>query len=187
MSVLVVVAHPLQDGFVRAIFDRVAGVLAETGTDHSVIDLYAEGYVPPAAMPGAHRNALMAARRLVLIHPTWWNTQPAILSGWLSQASRADLAGVERLVCFTTHGGSRFANRLGGEAGRHYMTKRFRRLCAPGARFDWVGCYGLDRGRAPDRARYLDHAGTMARRLLAPAAAQMARSIAQDLAKEHPE
>lgn len=184
MSVLVVVVHPLQESFVRAIFDRVAGVLSETGTEHTVVDLYREGYVPPAGIPRSHRDALAAARKLVLVHPTWWGTQPAILSGWLAQASRADLGGIERLVCFATHGGGRWANWLSGEAGRQFMATRFRRVCAPDARLDWIGCYGLDRSRASDRTRFLDHAETMARRLLLSPVAQILPTFPKDRTKE---
>ncbi len=166
MSVLVVFAHPLRESFCGAIFDRVVGVLEARNLQHATLDLHGDGFEPAAPLPTAHSEALKAARTLVFVYPTWWSTQPAMLSAWLTAALRGELAHVEHIICFVTHGGSRWSNWLSGKAGRRFLARRVRQRCAAGASFTWVGCYGLDRGRAADRAGYLDHAERMAYRLL---------------------
>ena len=111
-----------------------------------------------------HARRLRAAEALVLVHPTWWGGQPAILKGWFdrvwaagvaftlvpgSTRPRAGLRNLRRLVVVTTHGSSKWTNALQGEPGKHLVGRGLRPLCHPLARTRWIALYGLDRVDAP--------------------------------------
>lgn len=139
----VALAHPCPESFVAAVFRRVAAVL-ETGGDVTRLDLYVDGYCPGRPLPPAHSHALEKSTALVLVYPTWWSSQPAILTAWLVAATEQDLRHVTRLVCVTTHGGGRLPNFVIGQAGRVTVARAFKARCAPNASFQWIACYGLD-------------------------------------------
>ena len=69
----------------------------------------------------------------MLVYPTWWSGQPAMLKGWIDRVwvagvawdlppganvLRARLRNVRRIVVVTTHGSSKLVNALEGEAGK---------------------------------------------------------------------
>ncbi len=154
MTTFVVFTHPCSDGFATAVLERVVrGLHAD---DVEVADLYIDGYQPGSVLPTSHRTALDRASTLVLVYPTWWNAQPAILLGWLIAATKSGLPSISTLVCVTTHGSGRLANRLTGRAGRNFAERIVLSACAPHARFHWLGCYGLDTSSETQRVEYLD-------------------------------
>lgn len=139
----VVLAHPCPESFVAAVFGRVASAL-EIGGEVARLDLYVDGYGPGMPLPSAHCQVLEQSTTLVLVYPTWWSSQPAILTSWLVAATKQDLRHITRLVCVTTHGGGRLPNFVIGQAGRVNVSRAFRARCAPGASFEWIALYGLD-------------------------------------------
>lgn len=156
MSVVVVAAHPCAESYSAAVRDRVMAGLAANGHDAALIDLYADGYDP--SLPFAVKDAvgLETATSLVLVHPTWWTSQPAILLAWLDQASASGLPGVEVLVSVTTFGGSRFGNFLGGDSGRRVVGRAVRSRCVRHPPHRRLTLYGMDRSTSSQRRAFLD-------------------------------
>jgi putative NADPH-quinone reductase len=154
--VLVVYAHPCPESYGAAVRDRVLAGLASAGHDHQLIDLYAAGYDPARAFPPADRSALQRAESLVLVHPTWWTSHPAILLAWLGQAIEADPAPLRSLVTVTTLGGSRLANRVAGESGARVISRAVRMRCPGRPPHRRLAFYGLDHSTPATRAAFLD-------------------------------
>ncbi len=185
MNVLVVHAHPDPGSLVAAAKDRALRGLAAGGHDVRFTDLYAEGFSPeltaeeeqrhlePGVAPGLERHAedLQWCEVLVLVHPTWWSGQPAILKGWMDRVwasgvawtlpegadrLRPGLRNVRRIVGVTTHGSSKWVNCIQGESGKRTMTRSLRLMCHPRCRTSWIALYGVDRADDATRARFLD-------------------------------
>lgn len=183
--VLVVYCHPYPDSLIGAARDRVRAGLDAAGHEVRVIDLYAEGFDPafsawerahhhdsPDTKPAiaAHVAALRWCERLVLVYPTWWSAQPAMLKGWIDRvwidgvawqlpegANRIEplLRNIRRITVVTTHGSSRLVNLAQGDAGRHLVKRSLRFLCSRTTRVRWLALYGVDSIPAADRTRYL--------------------------------
>ncbi len=182
---LVVYCHPLEDSFVAAARDRVLAGLASGGAEVRFTDLYADGFDP--AFGAAERaNHLVAGtdpslssyaadlqwcNTLVLVYPTWWSGQPAMLKGWIDRVwvneiawtlpdganrLRPALRNVRRLVAVTTHGSSKFINAVEGESGKRTLTRSLRTMCHPLARTTWLACYGIDTSASAERSAFLD-------------------------------
>jgi NAD(P)H dehydrogenase (quinone) len=156
MSALVVFVHPLAESFGAAVFGQVARGLASVGTPFETIDLYADGFQSDTDLPDQHRKMLGRASTLVLVYPTWWTTQPAILLAWLAAVAANEAASVTSLVCVTTHGGSRLANLIAGRSGHHTAARVVRAHCARRCTFHWVAMYGLDKGDERRRVAFLE-------------------------------
>ena len=161
MRALVVFAHPQPDSFTGAMRAAAVRGLDSRGVSIDVIDLWSEGVDALDPMPmiraGHHLQRLRDASALVLVYPTWWSGQPAILLGWLAALPAGALGGIERITAVTGHGSSRWVNRLEGETGLTILRRTLRPRCAPGARVDWVAMYSIDRADHQARTRFLDH------------------------------
>lgn len=106
MNLLSILAHPRNDSFCRAAFDLANSTLVDFGHDLVVHDLYQESFDPvlkaeesyttgdsaevllqksddPIIL--AHRQDIVQADGLLIVHPNWWGKPPAILSGWLDR------------------------------------------------------------------------------------------------------
>lgn len=181
MRALVVYCHPNPESLVAAARDRAIAGLVAGGHEVRLIDLYADGFQPAmsAEERAAHRHPgrrapdveryeddLAWAEALVLVYPTWWSGQPAMLKGWFDRVWVAGIAwelpeganvprgllrSVRRLVVVTTHGSSKLINALEGEAGKRTVTRSLRAMCSRRARTTWCALYGLD--TAPPAAR----------------------------------
>lgn len=156
MTVVVVAAHPCAESYASAVRDRVMTGLASMGHHPVLLDLYAAAYDPFLPLPVSDAAALDTATSLVLVHPTWWTSQPAILLAWLEQASASGLPGVGALVSVTTLGGSRFANFVGGESGRRVVQRAVRSRCVQRPSHHRLAFYGLDRSTLDARTAFLD-------------------------------
>jgi NAD(P)H dehydrogenase (quinone) len=194
--VLVVHCHPLDDSFVGAVRDRVVDSLEAVGAEIRVDDLYADGFDPtfsavererhlsPGADPSVQRYVenLVWCDTLVLVYPTWWSGQPAMLKGWMERVwvngvawdlrEGADrltprLRNVRRLIAVTTHGSSKFVNAIEGEAGKRTLTRSLRAMCHPLARTRWIAMYGVDTSSNADRMRFLTRVDRKVRRIAA--------------------
>jgi NAD(P)H dehydrogenase (quinone) len=181
---LVVHCHPLEGSFVAALRDVAIDALRAGGADVRVDDLYADGFDPtftaaersahlsPGADPSLQRyvDDLLWCDTLVLVYPTWWSGQPAMLKGWMERvwvdgvawdlpegANRLSprLRNVRRLVAVTTHGSSKLVNAVEGEAGKRTMTRSLRAMCHPFARTAWIAMYGIDTATDVERAKFL--------------------------------
>jgi putative NADPH-quinone reductase len=185
VNVLLVHCHPLEHSFVSAVRDRARRGLETGGHDVDLLDLYAEGWhceVEEQPGDGADDGVTRDAARLrsvggvVLVYPTWWGGQPAMLKDWLDRvwpaatgAARAGrgrpriwprerdgLRGVRRLVAVTTHGSPKWINAVEGEAGKRAVRRRLRLDCHPLARSTWLAMYGVDQSDAAGRQAFLD-------------------------------
>ncbi len=182
---LVVSCHPQEGSLVAAARQRVVAGLETGGAEVRLTDLYAVGFEPAFTVdehahhlrPGAdpslagHVADLQWCDTLVLVYPTWWSGQPAMLKGWIDRvwvngvawelpdgAHRLHprLRNVRRLVAVTTHGSSKLVNGLEGEAGKRTVTRSLRTMCHPLARTSWIALYGVDTSTPRQRRAFLD-------------------------------
>lgn len=182
---LVVHCHPSPISFVAAARDRVLAGLHATNSEVRMFDLYAEGFVPELSahersehlVPGAdptiteHAEASQWCDTLVLVYPTWWAGQPAMLKGWFDRVLvngvawelpdgahrlRPQLRNVKRIVAVTTHGSPKYINAIEGEGGKRTLTRALRAMCHPLCRVEWIALYGIDRCAEHARIDFLD-------------------------------
>lgn len=182
---LVVYCHPQEGSFVAAARDRVVTGLMAAGAEVRLTDLYADGFDPGFSATervnhlvagtdpsiGSYGDDLRWCDTLVLVYPTWWSGQPAMLKGWIDRVwvngvawtlpdganrLRPGLRNVRRLVAVTTHGSSKLINMVEGESGRRTLTRSLRPMCHPLARTTWLAVYGIDNASERQRAAFLD-------------------------------
>ena len=183
--VLVVYCHPLDDSFAAAAYARVVAALDGAGVESRRHDLYREGFEPALSAdehrdhrtPGVvdelrrHADDLRWCDTLVLVYPTWWSGQPAMLKGWFDRVwasgvawelpdgadrIRPRLRNIRRLVVVTSHGSSKLVNSLQGEGGKRTVTRSLRSMCHPLARTTWLALYGIDTCDEGVRREFLD-------------------------------
>ena len=182
---LVIYCHPSEESLVAAVRDRVMAGLAAAGAEVRLTDLYADGFDPlfsaaerarhlePGTDPSisSYADDLRWCDTLVLVYPTWWAGQPAMLKGWIDRvwvngvawtlpdgANRLSpsLRNVRRLVAVTTHGSSKWINAIEGEGGKRTLTRSLRTMCHPLARTTWLALYSVDTAPPDRRAAFLD-------------------------------
>ena len=106
MKIQAIIAHPRTDSFCHALFERAHSMLEGAGHQVSVHDLYAEDFDPILKASEAytvgdsienalakatdpvvqkHREEIVRAQGLLIVHPNWWGKPPAILAGWLDR------------------------------------------------------------------------------------------------------
>lgn len=182
---LVVYCHPLEDSYVAAVRDRVLAGLASAGAEVRCTDLYGDGFDPtfstldherhmqPGTDPSVTRYAddLRWCEMLVLVYPTWWAGQPAMLKGWIDRVwangvawtlpdgatrLRPRLRNIKRLVAVTTHGSPKYINAIEGEGGKRTIVRSLRLMCHPLARTTWLAFYGIDNASEERRHAFLD-------------------------------
>jgi putative NADPH-quinone reductase len=182
---LVVYCHPVEASFVAAVRDRVMAALSAGGAEVRLADLYADGFDPAfsavewanhvraGADPSiaSYAEDLQWCDTLILVYPTWWSGQPAMLKGWMDRVwvngvawtlpeganrLRPGLRNVRRLVAVTTHGSSKFLNMVEGESGKRTLTRSLRTMCHPLARTTWLAMYGIDNASDHQRDAFLD-------------------------------
>jgi NAD(P)H dehydrogenase (quinone) len=190
VNVLVVFCHPTHQSFTGASLERTLAGLATGGHQVRLIDLYDEGFRPELSRDerahhgidhrqqpqlradiGQHIEHLQWAQAIVLVYPTWWSGQPAMLKGWFDRTLvngvawylpeganriRPLLTNVRRLVVVTSHGSSKFINAVEGEGGKRVATRSIRVLCNVRCRTRWIALYGIDGASADARQAFLD-------------------------------
>jgi len=185
VKVYLVHCHPSEASITAAARDRALAGLHAAGHDVRVTDLYAEGFTPelsawerthhldpPSTKPAitTYADNLRWCDALVLVYPTWWSGQPAMLKGWIDRVWVAGVAyelpeganrirpllkNIRHLVAITTHGSTKWVNVLEGEGGKRIITRSLRVLCSKRARTKWVALYNIDRSTDARRAEYL--------------------------------
>lgn len=190
MKVFVVFCHPTHESFAGTLLERTLRGLELGGHDVRLSDLYADGFTPELSayersqMMVDHRehpevradltgyiNNLQWCDALVLVYPTWWGGQPAMLKGWLDRvlvpgvayevrpgASRISplLHNVRTLVAITSHGSTKWVNTLQGEPGKRTVTRSLRAVCSRRCRRTWLAIYDIDRCSTTRRTRFLE-------------------------------
>jgi len=183
--ILVVYCHPAADGFIPEAHRRVLLGLAASEADVRTHDLYDEGFVPELSaaelathvQPGVapelrqHADDLQWCDTLILVYPTWWSGQPAMLKGWIDRVwasgvawdlpeganrLRPRLRNVRRIVAVTSHGSAKRMNVLQGEGGKRTLFRSLRSMCHPLTRCSWISYYGIDAEQDARQARFLD-------------------------------
>ncbi len=191
MKVLVVHCHPSPESFTAAVRDRVLKGLAAAGHEARLIDLYADGFDPVMSRqeredyhtPGlneepvaAHLEALRWCEALVLVYPTWWYGQPAMLKGWLDRVWVPHatfrmpepgkpigriLTNIRFIAAVSTLGSPWWWWTLAmGEPGRRILLRGLSVLCAPGCRTKWLALHRMDSATEAERTRFLDKVET---------------------------
>lgn len=182
---LVVYCHPSPTSFVAALRDRVLVGLETAGAETRLIDLYAEDFTPEfseaeraahlddGAAPDIshHADALQWCDMLIVVYPTWWAGQPAMLKGWFDRVFvsgvawqlpagasrlRPRLNNVRRIIAVTSHGSPKYINALEGEGGKRTISRAIRPMCHRFCRATWLAIYNLDRSADDGRVRFLD-------------------------------
>ena len=185
MRTLVIYCHPNPDSFVAAARDRVLAGLGAAGHEVRHTDLYADGFRPELSederrthleagiAPELQRYAddLRWAEAIVLVYPTWWSGQPAMLKGWMDRVWGAGVAwelpegasvvkplltDIRRIAIVTTHGSSKWVNALEGESGKRTVFRSIRAMCSRRVRTSWTAIYKLDRIDEAERVAWLD-------------------------------
>lgn len=185
MKVLVVSAHPSNESFVGTLRTSVLEELTHMNHEIRHHDLYAEEFNPVFSayerlkhvgdvemklqnLPDlrVHVQDIQWAEALVLVYPTWWSGQPAILKGWIDRVLMNEVAwvlpegaarirplltNIRKVVVVTTHGSSKLVNSLQGESGKRTAFRSIRLMFNKRTRCHWIGLYGLD--RIPHRKR----------------------------------
>lgn len=199
MKVLVVLAHPSQESFVSFLCSEVIAELSSGGHEIRHHDLWAENFNPVFTpyerlnhvgdvaeklneLPELrqHIEDLQWCDALVLVYPTWWSGQPAILKGWFDRVLmngvawvlpegaariRPLLTNVKRLVVVTTHGSSKFVNALEGESGKRTAFRSVRLMLNRRVRCEWIAMYGVDNATVKQREKFSAHVHRRIRRL----------------------
>lgn len=182
--------HPDAGSFTAAVRDAAMAGLAAGGHEVRLTDLYAEHFdpvftasdralhlSPPDTKPhlGHHADDLRWCDQLVLVYPTWWSGQPAMLKGWIDRVwvngvawtlpagadrLRPGLADLRRITVVTTHGSSKWINALEGESGKRLAFRSLRLLCSRRTRTRWLALYSIDTCSTQDRTEFLERVAT---------------------------
>jgi hypothetical protein len=178
VTALVVHSNPCNPSLGSALRDTAVGALGDAGYSVDLLDLYAEQFDPVEPRPSTGSTAagsgsdtqqladyiarLRACKLLVLVYPTWWGAQPAMLTGWLDRVwrdpdavaptgrllpNKTVFGNIERVVVITTHGSPRWINALQGESGKRLLQRGMRRAVGSHCKVDWVALYDLDHVR----------------------------------------
>lgn len=189
MKVLVVSAHPNPESFLGQLRTTVLNELNDQSHEVRHHDLYEENFNPvftaferlnhvgnidtklqklSELTPYVH--SLQWCDALVLVYPTWWSGQPAIMKGWIDRVFMNEVAwilpegearirplltNVRHLVVVTTHGSSKLINSLQGESGKRIALRSIRLMFHPRVRTKWLAVYGLDRSDDHRRKRQM--------------------------------
>lgn len=203
MNVLVISAHPSPDSFIGLLREEVLAELSQLGHVVRHHDLYEERFNPVFSSYERlnhvgdieeklrhltdlriHVEDIQWAQALVLVYPTWWSGQPAILKGWIDRVFtnqvawilpegaariRPLLTNIKKIVVVTTHGSTKFVNALEGEAGKRTAFRSIRLMFHKRTRCHWVGLYALDHVSREKRVRLVTHVRRRVRRALGAA------------------
>mgnify|MGYP003340398536 FL=1 len=185
MHVLVLVAHPQGTSFCHAIAARACDALESSGHEVVLLDLYALGFrtamtreerlayhsgqpiLDPMVLE--HGQLLKKSQALVVVYPTWWSGQPAIMKGWFERICvpgvgfsfdekgrlQRGLGNLHRLVGISTYGSPWTYIKLINDNGRRLVSRTLRINTGWLRRTKWLGFYSTDSSTLEDRDRFL--------------------------------
>ena len=187
MRLLFIHAHPVPESFNTALYKAAVQSAQESGHEVRLIDLNAEGFnpvmtaderrgytedVPIPAELQPHIEALQWAEGLILVYPTWWYSQPAILKGWMDrvwrpgiaftlheegQRLRPALANIRLIGVVTTFGSPWwFWTFLIGAPGRKIILRGLRFCTNKRTQTFWLGLHAIDDQTETSRKSYID-------------------------------
>ncbi len=187
MRLLFVHAHPVPESLNTALCTAAVEAARTKGHEVRLIDLHAEGFnpvmstderrgygenVPIPADLVPHVQALQSAEGLILVYPTWWYAQPAILKGWMDrvwrpgiaftlheegQRLRAGLTNIRLIGVITTFGSPWwFWTFLIGAPGRKIVLRGLRFCTNKRTRTFWLGLHAIDDQTEVSRKRFID-------------------------------
>lgn len=104
MKISIILAHPNPESFNHAIAATAAAALRHNGHHVALRDLYKENF--EAALPASeltrqpkldaaleqHCKEIATADGIIVVHPNWWSSPPAILKGWVDRVLRPGVA-----------------------------------------------------------------------------------------------
>jgi len=195
MHVLVLVAHPQGTSFCHAIAARACDALESAGHEVVLLDLYALGFrtamtreerlayhtdqpiLDPMVLE--HGQLLKKSQALVVVYPTWWSGQPAIMKGWFERICvpgvgfsfdekgrlRRGLGNLHRLVGISTYGSPWLYIKLINDNGRRLISRTLRINTGWLRRTKWLGFYSTDSSTLEDRDRFLQRVERTMKRL----------------------
>jgi putative NADPH-quinone reductase len=187
MRLLFIHAHPVPESFSTALLAAAEETARAQGHEVRLIDLHSEGFnpvmsaeerrgytedVPIPADLVHHVDALQWADGLILVYPTWWYAQPAILKGWMDrvwrpgiaftlhdegQRLRPALANIRLIGVITTFGSPWwFWTFLMGAPGRKIVLRGLRFCTNARTRTFWLGLHAIEERADRARRRYID-------------------------------
>jgi len=194
MRVLVVSAHPLQDGLHAALRRTIVDALVAAGHEVDDCDLYAEDFDPVLDAAARKRyfdtarnregvegyvDRLFKAQALVLCFPVWCFGPPAILKGFMDRvlipgvsfALGADgrmhpnLRHIRALTAVTTYGRSRRDAWWMGDPPRKLITRYLRWFVSRDAHMSYLALYDLHRKEGRKHRRFIDRVAASMRNL----------------------
>ncbi|MBV8851077.1 MAG: NAD(P)H-dependent oxidoreductase [Methylobacteriaceae bacterium] len=194
MRVLVVSAHPLQDGLHGVLRRAMIDVLVAAGHEVDECDLYAEGFDPVLDAESRKRyfdtgrnregvegyiDRLFAAQALVLCFPVWCFGPPAILKGFMDRVlipgvsfalgddgrMHPNLGHIRRLIAVTTYGRSRRDAWWIGDPPRKLVTRYLRWFVSRDARVRYLALYDLHRNEGRMHHRFIERVAASMRDL----------------------
>lgn len=104
MKISVILGHPYEKSFNRAIAQTVVYTLKKHGHTVMFHDLCQENFDPILSggeLAGdvfkdglliRHQEEIREADGIIVIHPNWWGQPPAILTGWVDRVLRENIA-----------------------------------------------------------------------------------------------
>jgi putative NADPH-quinone reductase len=185
MRLLLVHAHPVAESFSTAVFHCAVETLRGAGHKVQEHDLYAAGFdpvmsreerlayhTPQAKLPPVADEVarLKWAEGLILVYPTWWYAQPAMLKGWIDRVwlphetfmlpepckpPRGLVQNIRLLGGIATYGAPWLWVRWVGDPGRRIVMRGIRPLCHPRCRTFWLAHYRMDTSTPESRAAFL--------------------------------
>ncbi|MEI7424758.1 MAG: NAD(P)H-dependent oxidoreductase [Candidatus Staskawiczbacteria bacterium] len=152
---LIIYAHPNKDGYCGYILQNITKRLSERNINYELLDLYAMNYDPVLKAEehytSGHREVSLENQkiqekiknesRFIFIYPTWWNSTPAILKGFIDRIFTARFAyyyknGIPmpllsgKAVVLTSTGGPRLISKLYFKDGSvKFLTRDVLKFC----------------------------------------------------------
>ena len=195
MNVVVVFAHPSNDSFSNAIYERALATLNSAGHDVSAFPLYEEHFV--AAMSrdewkvygsdnaildpqvARYATAVQNADALIFIYPTWWSGLPSQMKGWCDRVLvsgvafsfddagkvRPALGKVKHIIGISTYGSPRTYIRLINDNGRRTIMRVLRLCTGFKTRTTWLGLYAISATSVEEREQFLVRVETTLKKL----------------------
>ncbi len=163
MRFAVLHAHPLDESLSATLREQVVETLKSAGHEVNLVRLTQGDWIDT--------DELESCEGLIFVYPTWWGGLPApmlhwvqvVLAPWIDHGApkqTSPLRNVKALVAVTTHGSTRWVNRLQGEPGLQLLKRTIRKLCAPRTKLRWIAHYNIDRSTENEIAAFIHTVGT---------------------------